>query len=159
MGTGGVHGVVLESCDTLAALNDALIKAIESTAKTPQEAEFLRAILQQVDIQSFKIEQGRTAGSPLSIGASIPTPSVMRPNLSMGNLNLMEAEDMALLVNESQEWEDVEFEVALDSGSIVNVCHPDDCPGYVMTESPGSKVGQHFVVGKEADFPTWVSGT
>ena len=60
---------------------------------------------------------------------------------------------MELLVNESQEWEDVEFEVALDSGSIVNVCHPDDCPGYVMTESPGSKVGQHFVVGDGGRLP------
>ena len=65
---------------------------------------------------------------------------------------------MDLLVNEAQEWEDVEFEVALDSGSIVNVCHPDDCPGYVVTESAGSKVGQHFVVGdggKLRNFGEW----
>ena len=67
-------------------------------------------------------------------------------------LNLFELEDVELLVNE-QEWEDVEFEVALDSGSIVNVCHPDDCPGYAITESVGSKSGQHFVVGDGGRLP------
>ena len=44
-------------------------------------------------------------------------------------------------------WEDVEFEVALDSGSIVNVCHPEDCPGYTISESTGSRRGLTFVVG------------
>ena len=39
--------------------------------------------------------------------------------------------------------------MALDSGAIVNVCHPDDCPGYVIQESIGSKRGQNFVVGDE----------
>ena len=39
-------------------------------------------------------------------------------------------------------WEDIEFEVALDSGSVVHVCAPDDCPGYILQESPGSKRGQ-----------------
>ena len=76
---------------------------------------------------------------------SIPTPQVVQK--AMGpQINLLELEDVELLVNE-QEWEDVEFEVALDSGSIVNVCHPDDCPGYAITESVGSKSGQNFVVG------------
>ena len=64
------------------------------------------------------------------------------------SLNLFESEDIELLVNEGEStWQDVEFEVALDSGSIVNVCHPDDCPGYVIQESVGSKRGQNFVVG------------
>ena len=41
-------------------------------------------------------------------------------------------------------WEDIEFEVALDSGSVVHVCAPDDCPGYLLQESPGSKRGQEL---------------
>ena len=44
-------------------------------------------------------------------------------------------------------WEDIEFEVALDSGSVVHVCAPDDCPGYMLQESPGSRRGQSFQMG------------
>ena len=42
---------------------------------------------------------------------------------------------------------DVEFEVALDSGSTDNVCHEDDTPGYAVEPSPASRAGQGFVVG------------
>ena len=61
-------------------------------------------------------------------------------------IHVFESDDVECLIN-STEWTDVEFEVALDSGSIVNVCHPDDVPGYALEESPGSRRGQHFVVG------------
>ena len=74
------------------------------------------------------------------IGRSILTPPI----------NLFESDDVELLVNESSgngAWEEIEFEVALDSGSIVNVCHPDDAPGYALMESAGSRRGQNFVVG------------
>ena len=55
------------------------------------------------------------------------------------------------MVNTSDsEWIDVEFEVALDSGSTDNVCPPGDVPGYVVEESPGSRVGQGFIVGNGA---------
>ena len=47
----------------------------------------------------------------------------------------------------SQEWIDVEFEVALDSGSTDNVCHEGDAPGYLVEPSQGSRRGQQFVVG------------
>lgn len=46
-----------------------------------------------------------------------------------------------------QEWIDVEFEVALDSGSTDNVCHTVDAPGYEVGPSDGSKRGQNFVIG------------
>ena len=49
-----------------------------------------------------------------------------------------------------QEWVDVEFEVALDSGCTDHVCAEEDVPGYVVVESPGSRAGQHFVVGNGA---------
>jgi len=44
-------------------------------------------------------------------------------------------------------WHDVEFEVALDSGSQDHVCDEQDCPGYLTEVSPGSARGQCFVVG------------
>ena len=54
-------------------------------------------------------------------------------------------DDRAILSNE--EWQDVEFEVALDSGSQDHVCDEVDCPGYATEPSPGSSRGQCFVVG------------
>ena len=53
--------------------------------------------------------------------------------------------ESAVLSNET--WEDVEFEVALDSGSQDHVCDTVDCPGYKTEASPGSNRGQCFVVG------------
>jgi hypothetical protein len=50
-------------------------------------------------------------------------------------------------------WEDLEFEVALDSGSVVHVCAPADCPGYSLEESPGSKRGQEFQMGDGGCIP------
>ena len=53
--------------------------------------------------------------------------------------------DQAILSNET--WEDIEFEVALDSGSQDHVCDEVDCPGYTTVASPGSARGQCFIVG------------
>ena len=64
-----------------------------------------------------------------------------------GTIAIIEAEqddDQALAT--AQEWIGVEFEVALDSGSTDNVCHPGGAPGYVVKASQGSKRGQKFVV-------------
>ena len=44
-------------------------------------------------------------------------------------------------------WNDLEFEVALDSGAVVHVCSPEDCPGYLLEDSPGSRSGQRFLMG------------
>ena len=43
--------------------------------------------------------------------------------------------------------------MALDSGSIVNVCHSDDAPGYMIAESLGSRNGQNFIVGDGGKLP------
>ena len=48
------------------------------------------------------------------------------------------SETVEVLVN-ADAWKDIEFEVALDSGSVVHVCSIDDCPGYRVGESPGSR--------------------
>ena len=57
----------------------------------------------------------------------------------------------AVLVNE--QWRDIEFEVALDSGSVVHVCSISDCPGYKVGESPGSRRGQDFLMGDGGTIP------
>ena len=57
-----------------------------------------------------------------------------------------------VLVNTSG-WEDVEFEVALDSGSVVHVCSSNDTPGYVVQPSPGSKRNQQFMMGDGGKCP------
>jgi hypothetical protein len=46
------------------------------------------------------------------------------------------------LVATNEQWEVLEFEVALDSGSVVHVCAPADCPGYLLQDSAGSRPGQ-----------------
>ena len=50
-------------------------------------------------------------------------------------------------------WQDMEFEVALDSGSVVHVCSLDDCRGYKLGESPGSRRGQEFLMGDGGTIP------
>ena len=61
-------------------------------------------------------------------------------------------ETQHILVNE-EAWKDLEFEVALDSGSVVHVCSTDDCPGYLVGESPGSKRKQQFLMGDGGEIP------
>ena len=67
----------------------------------------------------------------------------------MAPVNLMlvkeQGFDQVLMANDA--WEDIESEVALDSGSVVHVCAPGDCPGYLLQESPASKRGQEFQMG------------
>ena len=53
--------------------------------------------------------------------------------------------NQVLMTNDARE--DIEFEVALESGSVVHVCVPDDCPGDFLQESPGSRRGQEFHMG------------
>ena len=53
----------------------------------------------------------------------------------------------------NEEWNDLDFEVALDSGAVIHVCSPTDCPGYVLEESPGSRRGQTFLLGDGGTIP------
>ena len=103
----------------------------------------MESVLKQVDINHF-----RQKHAP-SVRPSIPTPQVIGRTSIIPQISLFEADDddVEIMVNENEQWEEVEFEAALDSGSIVNVCHPDDAPGYMLMESAGSKTGQHFIVG------------
>ena len=65
--------------------------------------------------------------------------------------------DSSLLIGE--QWEDVEFEVALDSGSQDHVCDEEDCPGYSTVASPGSSRGQCFIVGDGNRLPNMGQST
>ena len=47
----------------------------------------------------------------------------------------------------------MEFEVALDSGSVVHVCSDEDCMGYLLEDSPGSKINQMFLMGDGGKIP------
>ena len=58
-----------------------------------------------------------------------------------------------VLVVPECEWVDVEFEVALDSGSIVHVCRDSDTPGYDLQDSAGSRRGQNVLVGNGGTMP------
>ena len=112
----------------LPVLNEALKKAILAAAGDESQARFLASVIDQLDPQRS-----------------------MSVNLFTADCDL---EDAPLLISEDdQQWQEVEFEVALDSGSIVNVCHSDDAPGYILQESPGSKKGQNFVVGDGGKLP------
>ena len=52
-------------------------------------------------------------------------------------------EPQRILVN-NDAWEDIEFEAALDAGTVVHVCAPGDCPGYVFEQLPGSRLVKSF---------------
>ena len=62
------------------------------------------------------------------------------------------AEPDQILLND-EGWKDLEFEVALDSGSVVHVCGVEDVPGYRVGKSPGSRRGQEFVMGDGGPIP------
>ena len=63
------------------------------------------------------------------------------------------AEEPGILINEPQEWPEVEFEVALDSGSVVHVCSNEDSLGYLLEPSPGSRRNQLFMMGDGNKIP------
>ena len=45
-------------------------------------------------------------------------------------------------------WQELEFEVGLDSGAVVHICSLEGCPVYALHESPGSRAGQQFLMGE-----------
>ena len=68
-------------------------------------------------------------------------------------VNLITVTEVAEVLTSSDAWKDIEFEVALDSGSVVHVCSIDDIPGYRVGESPGSRRGQEFLMGDGGTIP------
>ena len=68
-------------------------------------------------------------------------------------VNLITVTEVAEVLVDTDSWKDIGFEVALDSGSVVHVCSIDDCPGYRVGESPGSRRGQEFLMGDGGTIP------
>ena len=68
-------------------------------------------------------------------------------------VNLVTVSETAEVLTAGDAWQDIEFEVALDSGSVVHVCSIDDCKGYKVGESPGSRRGQEFLMGDGGTIP------
>ena len=67
-------------------------------------------------------------------------------------INVVTTVENSLLIAD-EACSDIEFEVALDSGAVIHVCSPDDCPGYLLEESAGSKRGQKFLMGVGGEIP------
>ena len=68
------------------------------------------------------------------------------------NLTMLSEEEQ-ILINEPEEWPEIEFEVTLDSGSVVHVCSNEDTLGYLLEPSPGSKINQQFMMGDGGTIP------
>lgn len=75
----------------------------------------------------------------------------MEEMLAPINIVIVRDHDSVYVADEA--WHDLEFEVALDSGSVVHVCSLDDCRGYKLQESPGSRHGQEFMMGDGGTIP------
>ena len=72
---------------------------------------------------------------------------------ALAPVNILTVDDPAEILVNTTAWEDIEFEVALDSGSVVHVCAPADIPGYCIGESAGSRRNQEFLMGDGGTIP------
>ena len=63
-------------------------------------------------------------------------------------VNLMEwGREPSQVLAAEQKWSDVEFEVALDSGSVVHIAAEGDTPCYLLDDSAKAKPCEEFIVG------------
>ena len=53
----------------------------------------------------------------------------------------------SIFVADQQAWDDIEFEVALDSGSVVHVAAEGDTPCYILDDSTKARPCEEFIVG------------
>ena len=77
-----------------------------------------------------------------------PRPILMNDEYEI--INFLDAEDVelnaaALGASEEDEFLDVYVEAAADSGAGEHVVAESDASAYAIEESPGSKLGQHFI--------------
>ena len=115
-----------------------------------------RAILKAIaerqvfDVDETQLEELYSGESDLKLVVPLAWRRVLR-NIGLGDalaeVNILTvSEPQEILVN-TEAWQDLEFEVALDSGSVVHVSSPADIPGYHVGTSPGSRRGQDFLMG------------
>ena len=119
------------------------------------------AILRALALRQDFSEQEITMLQEGSTSRKLRVPAYMWSTLadmglseSIVPLNIMEvAAGSGEVLMAGDAWADIEFEVALDSGSTDNVCHKADAPGYVTVTSQGSRRGQNFVIGDGNKLP------
>ena len=66
------------------------------------------------------------------------------------NLNVLDYQSQPAL---AADWQDIEFDAALDSGCVEHVCDSADVQGYEIEASHGSRAGQGFIVGNGNTIP------
>ena len=113
----------------------AIIKAVAGQQGTVEEDELERLYSGKSEVKPKAPRYVRQAMIDVGLEAALAPVNV---------LTFAEPEQILL---SDEAWKDLEFEVALDSGSAVHVCNVDDVPGYRVGESPGSRRGQEFLMG------------
>ena len=102
-----------------------------------------RAILRAIALRQGNDDEGEI--EDILHGRSdrkVDAPPGLREALGNIGLGLLLAPGIVLMTREREpilaategQWEDLEFEGALDTGSVVHVCAPADCPGYQLQE-------------------------
>ena len=114
--------------------------------RAPGSMDYQQELLEKTVFKHHKEERMRCLSSIPKSGSSFGV-------LATSSVSLCETEEPAVEINMNEEWCDVEFEVALDSGSQDHVCDESDTPGYQLEDSPGSTRGQCFIVGNGSRLP------
>ena len=138
--------------------NDQVAKIIACLGETNSgRRAVIKAVAERQGIVDPEELEQMYAGNSSS---KLRVPQALRGTLQeigLGDLlspvNLVTVKETAEVLVNDEAWRDIEFEVALDSGSVVHVCSIDDCPGYRVAESPGSRRGQDFLMGDGGTIP------
>ena len=152
-----VNGVTTSQCWEFKEADKSIEKQNEQVARLivalgsakSGKLAILKAVAERLGIvdedEMHKMMEG-TSDTKLQV------PHELRPALetiglgrSLAPINLFEILEQEQILN-IETWQDLEFEVALDSGAVVHVCSLDDTPGYVIEESLGSKRKQEFLM-------------
>ena len=138
--------------------NDQVIKLIDALGKHGAgRRSVLKAVAERQGITDDD-ELERLYSGKSKVRSGIP-PGLRRAlrDIGLGDLlpavNILTVSDPQEILAATSAWEDLEFEVALDSGSVVHVCAPDDIPGYMVQASAGSRRGQEFLMGDGGTIP------
>jgi hypothetical protein len=139
--------------DNVIDANERLADLIYAVSKSEEEGNraVLKAVASVVGITSDDEIEGLLKGRS---ERRIAAPSHVRhllKNMNLGHVlepvNLLVGADGPILAAEEQQWRDIEFEVALDSGSVVHVAAEGDTPMYVLDNSASARECANFIVG------------
>ena len=120
----------------------------------------LKAVAERRGVVDEKKLGRLVSGEPLP-EERLSAPSHLRALVEIGlycaiaPVNVMETIETQAILMANEDWNDLEFEVALDSGAVIHVCSPTDCSGYILEESLGSKRGQAFLLGDSGTIPNF----